>query len=90
MTRRIATSVCVAAIVATIAVARAGGRQGDGTPPTLARAVDPVIDALWSGYDMAAAIDHVRVIGPTWRLGGNASFDAAIDRVRAREAAPTR
>ncbi|HET9368671.1 MAG TPA: M28 family peptidase [Vicinamibacterales bacterium] len=82
--RQIVTGISVAAIVVTIGVARAGRQQSDGAPPMLARAVDPVIAALWSGYDTAAAIEHVRVIGPTWRLGGNASFDAAIDRVRDR------
>jgi hypothetical protein len=82
-TRRLATAASVVAILATLGVARIGFRQSGPLPALFAR-VDPIIDALWTGYDSAAAMEHVRVIGPTWRLGGNASFDAAIDRVRDR------
>jgi hypothetical protein len=50
----------------------------------LAAAVDPVITALWSGFDRPAAFGHVEFVGQFWRLGGNPGYDATIDRVRAR------
>ena len=53
-------------------------------PAVLARAVDPVIDALWSSFDRRAALEHVRFVSQFWRLGGNAGYDATLDRVRAR------
>ena len=53
-------------------------------PGALASVIDPVIDAAWDRFDPAAAQEHVEAIGPTWRLAGNASYDAALDRVRRR------
>jgi hypothetical protein len=59
----------------------------EAMPASLARAIDPVIDASWTAFDAVAAQGHVEAIGPTWRLAGNASYDAALDRVRDRLAA---
>jgi hypothetical protein len=53
-------------------------------PDALVRVLTPVIDVTWNGFDTAATQDHVDAIGPTWRLAGNASFDAALDRIRQR------
>lgn len=53
-------------------------------PDALVRVVEPVVDVTWNGFDVAAAQGHVDAIGPTWRLAGNASFDAALDRIRQR------
>jgi len=53
-------------------------------PPVLAKAVDPVIDTLWSSFDRRAALEHVRFVSQYWRLAGNPGFDATLDRVRAR------
>jgi len=56
----------------------------DAVPASLAAVLDPVIDAAWDHFDSDAAQGHVDAIGPTWRLAGNAAFDAALDRVRSR------
>jgi len=53
-------------------------------PAALARRLDPVIDSIWAGFDMAAAQQHVEFISQYWRLAGNAGYDASIDRVRNR------
>lgn len=53
-------------------------------PDSIAKVVEPVIAATWDRFDAAAAQGHVEAIGPTWRLAGNASYDAALDRVRQR------
>jgi aminopeptidase YwaD len=53
-------------------------------PAPLAARLDPVIDAMWSGFDMAAAAGHVTFISGYWRLPGNEGFDATLDRVKAR------
>jgi cyclophilin family peptidyl-prolyl cis-trans isomerase len=53
-------------------------------PPALGRTIDPVIDALWAGFDRVAAMGHVQFVNQYWRLPGNPGFDATIDRVRAR------
>lgn len=53
-------------------------------PPGLTHVVDPVINALWSGFDLTAAQDHVKFVTQYWRLPGNPGFDATIDRVHAR------
>jgi len=46
--------------------------------------VDPVIDALWTGYDADAAMGHVRFISQFWRLPGNAGYDQSLNRVADR------
>jgi len=46
--------------------------------------VDPVIDALWAGFDQQAAFGHVEFISQFWRLPGNHGYDVSIDRVRER------
>ena len=46
--------------------------------------VDPVIDALWTGFDQQAAFGHVEFISQFWRLPGNHGYDVSIDRVRER------
>lgn len=52
--------------------------------PALRKMVDPVVEALWSRFDLKAAAEHVRFITGYWRLPGNPGFDATIDRVHAR------
>src|SRR3954447_6807614 len=47
-------------------------------------AIDPVIDALWSGFDQQAAFGHVEFISRFWRLPGNHGYDVSIDRIRER------
>ena len=46
--------------------------------------VDPVIDALWTGYDADAAMGHVRFISQFWRLPGNAGYDQSLNRIAER------
>src|SRR3954471_22479144 len=46
--------------------------------------VDPVIDALWTGFDQQAAFGHVEFISQFWRLPGNHGYDVSIDRIRER------
>src|SRR4051794_26632983 len=46
--------------------------------------VDPVIDALWTGFDQQAAFEHVQFISQFWRLPGNTGYDRSIDRIRDR------
>ena len=53
-------------------------------PPAIARAVDPIIETVWSGVDMPAALDHVQFASQYWRVAGNAGYDAVLDRVQAR------
>ena len=67
-------------------------QSGVSTPPSsigqaragLNRAVDPAIDAIWSGFDERAAMGHVEFISQFWRLPGNTGYNASIDRIRAR------
>ncbi|MFI5178678.1 MAG: peptidylprolyl isomerase [Vicinamibacterales bacterium] len=79
-----------AALVVAIVAIAGGVTRGAATLPRpalsskLAHVVDPVIDALWSHFDLKAAQDHVRFVTGYWRLPGNAGFDATIDRVHAR------
>ena len=47
-------------------------------------AVDPAIDAIWAGYDSAAAMGHVRFISQYWRLAANPGYNATVDRIRER------
>jgi len=47
-------------------------------------AIDPVIEALWSGFDERAAMGHVDFISQYWRLPGNSGYNASIDRIRER------
>src|SRR5689334_23628867 len=46
--------------------------------------VDPVIEALWTGFDQQAAFGHVEFISQFWRLPGNHGYDVSIDRIRER------
>ena len=59
------------------------GRQSDPAA-RLGATVEPVIEALWAGFDMPAAMAHVRFIGQYWRLPGNPGYNATIDRIRTR------
>ena len=56
-------------------------------PPGLFTRLDPVIDAIWSGFDTNQAQQHVEFISQYWRLAGNTGYDASLDRVHARLAA---
>ncbi|MEZ5316727.1 MAG: M28 family peptidase [Vicinamibacterales bacterium] len=77
--------VCLAGCVRTEGQARPAALPPPGAmPASLAAPVDRAIDAMWTSFDAAAAQGHVDVIGPTWRLAGNAAFDAALDRVHDR------
>jgi aminopeptidase YwaD len=53
-------------------------------PGSLAAQLDPVINAMWSSFDMSAAAEHVAFISRYWRLPGNEGFDSTLDRVKAR------
>src|SRR5437867_2993224 len=53
-------------------------------PPSLAKTIDPVIDALWIRFNRRAAMSHVRFISQYWRIGGNPGYDASINRIHAR------
>jgi hypothetical protein len=53
-------------------------------PGALQKALDPVIETLWAGFDMPAALGHVEFMSRYWRLPGNPGFDASLDRVRDR------
>jgi len=46
--------------------------------------IDPVIDALWTGFDQPTAFEHVQFISQFWRLPGNHGYDVSIDRIRER------
>lgn len=60
------------------------------TPPPspaatrLAAVVDPVISAVYDGFDPAAGMDHVRFMSQYWRLAGNTGYNATIDRIQKR------
>jgi cyclophilin family peptidyl-prolyl cis-trans isomerase/Zn-dependent M28 family amino/carboxypeptidase len=73
--------VAAAALVWTIGTA---GQESAGARTRLAAVVAPVIDAIWTGYDTRAAMGHVEFIGSRWRLPGNPSYNASIDRIRDR------
>jgi len=51
-------------------------------PAALARTLDPVIDDVWTRFDVAAALGHVQFVNQYWRLPGNPGFNASIDRVK--------
>lgn len=55
-----------------------------GARTRLAAVASPVIDAIWTGYDRRAAMDHVEFIGTKWRLPGNPSYNLSIDRIHDR------
>lgn len=75
------------ALAAAIAAcAAAGATAWQGTQGLFTK-LDPVIDAIWSGFDTAEAQRHVEFISQYWRLPGNAGYDASLDRVRSRLAA---
>ena len=52
--------------------------------PALIQKLDPVIDTMWSNFDVNAAMGHVEFVSQFWRLPGNAGFDASLDRVRGK------
>jgi aminopeptidase YwaD len=78
----------VMVFVAVLAARTDGRRAGDQAPQDpsarLGATLAPVIDALWNGYDRDAAIGHVQFIAKNWRLPGNPSYNASIDRIKAR------
>src|SRR3954454_15014382 len=45
-------------------------------------AIDPVIDALWAGFDQQAAFGHVEFISQFWRLPGNHGYDVSMVHLR--------
>jgi len=75
-------------LVAGLAAVAAGcGREsasGSSLPAALAGRVDPVVDALLTDFDEAAAQSHVAFASERWRLAGNAGYDAVIDHLRTR------
>jgi len=78
----------VMAFVAVLAVRTDGRRAGDQAPQDpsarLGATLAPIIDALWNGYDRDAAMGHVQFIAKNWRLPGNPSYNASIDRIKKR------
>ncbi len=86
-----ACAVLVLAIAAVVGEAGAAPGQSAApaprppqVPSDLARAVDPVIDDLWSQFDERSALQIVEFVGQFWRLAGNPGFDASLDRVQDR------
>jgi aminopeptidase YwaD len=71
-------------LAAAIAACAAAGATGFQSTQGLFTKLDPVIDAVWSGFDTAEAQRHVEFISQYWRLAGNAGYDASLDRVRSR------
>ncbi|HYN10754.1 MAG TPA: peptidylprolyl isomerase [Vicinamibacterales bacterium] len=67
-----------------IAAAGSSGVGSSQSAPGMFTRLDPVVDALWSGFDTGQAQQHVEFISKFWRLAGNAGYDASLDRVRAR------
>jgi hypothetical protein len=53
-------------------------------PAALAARLDPVLDAVWTGFNRDAARAHVEFAARHWRLAGNAGYNAYVDRIRAR------
>ncbi len=76
-------AICLATTLATLS-AEQKPLPAPSLPPTLTKILDPVIDSLWTHFDLKAAQDHVRFVTQYWRLPGNPGFDATIDRVHAR------
>jgi cyclophilin family peptidyl-prolyl cis-trans isomerase len=77
----------VAAAIVAAAFGSPGGLAQQTVQSPLAgfhKDVDPAIDALWTNYDRAAAMDHVRFISQYWRLAGNPGYNATVDRIQAR------
>ena len=81
--RRLALALAIVGVAGGV-TRGAAGLPRPALSAKLAHVVDPVIDALWSRFDLQAARDHVRFITQFWRLPGNPGYDATIDRVRAR------
>src|SRR5206468_2382777 len=89
MTRLRRGVACMAAVIMAAGAGIDHGRAQTAAPASdmpaaLANAIDPLITTLWSGFDRAAALGHVEFVGQFWRLGGNAGYDATIDRMHAR------
>ena len=85
--KRLAVVVALSILVGAIVGVRAASvpvKPAPSLPTALARLVDPVIDAMWSRFDLRAARDHVKFVTQYWRLPGNTGFDATIDRIHAR------
>ena len=71
-------------LAALVALAASAGASGWQSPPPLFSTLDPIVDALWTGFDTRQAQEHVEFISRYWRLAGNAGYDATLDRVQAR------
>jgi aminopeptidase YwaD len=67
-----------------VTLAASAGASGWQSSPTLFTNLDPIVDALWAGFDSRQAQQHVEFISRYWRLAGNAGYDATLDRVQAR------
>jgi hypothetical protein len=80
----VVTVVALAVGVADVEVRRADRtsvRQTPALSPALAKTLDPIINAVWSAYDLTAVRGHVQFVSKYWRLAGNEGYDAALDRV---------
>jgi cyclophilin family peptidyl-prolyl cis-trans isomerase/HEAT repeat protein len=86
MTRRLSVAIVLCLAAASLA-ADSKSVPAPQLPPALTKVLDPVIDALFSRFDLKAAQGHVRFVTQYWRLPGNTGYDATIDRVHARLAA---
>jgi hypothetical protein len=72
---RAAAWIVAGALVLTVGAAAFDAQRSSAPAPSqgsartrLAAVVSPVIDAIWTGYDRRAAMDHVEFIGTRWRL----------------------
>ena len=72
------------ALIAFVSVAASAGASGWQSAPGIFTKLDPVIDAIWAGFETAEAQRHVEFISQYWRLPGNAGYNASLDRVQAR------
>jgi hypothetical protein len=72
-----------AVLVAALSTAPRALQPEPPLPAALARAVDPVVNAIWARFDTRAAMADVRFASRFWRLAGNPGFDATIDRLHA-------
>ena len=97
MTHRLAAAAGLALAIACLSTPVAGRQRPAASPtpapalvtPTpiagsLARTIDPVIDALWSRFSRRSAMGHVVYISQFWRLSGNLGYDATITRIHDR------
>ncbi len=82
--KRFVTISAIVATVLSIRVSVSPASQERDARLGFSATIDPVIAALWSGYDMSAAMEHVRFINQYWRLAGNPGYNATVDRIRDR------